>query len=231
MRVLGFDTATPSTAVALLRPGAEPLEARHDPAPGERPGHAAQLLVLVREVLERGGLRFADVDRLAVGVGPGTFTGLRVGVATARGLAQASGAPLVPVSTLRALALPAQDAASAVLAVLDARRGEAFVGGWVGGEEPLAPATLPADALAEVVPPSQGRWLAVGDGATRFRVALERAGAHVPPDEDPLHAVRAVAVCRLALGVAETVRREEVLPEYLRLPDAEIARTRTTPTP
>jgi tRNA threonylcarbamoyladenosine biosynthesis protein TsaB len=225
--VLGFDTATAATAVALLRPGAEPVEARHDPAPGERPGHVAQLLPLVRAVLDRAGLGFADLDRLAVGVGPGTFTGLRIGVATARALAQAAGLPLVPVGTLRALALPAQAAAGAVLAVLDARRGEAFVAGWVEGEQAVAPAALPVEALAGLDPPPTGRWLAVGDGAVRLRAELERAGALVPADGDPLHLVNGGAVCRLALELPGTVRREEVVPQYLRLPDAELARTPT----
>jgi ribosomal-protein-alanine N-acetyltransferase len=128
--VLGLDTATAATAVAVLdtgAPGAAP-EARHDPAPGERPGHAAQVLALAHAELAATGHGFADVDRVAVGVGPGTFTGLRIGVATARALAQAAGAELVGVSTLHALAsVPLADPAvdAPVLAVIDARRGGA----------------------------------------------------------------------------------------------------------
>jgi tRNA threonylcarbamoyladenosine biosynthesis protein TsaB len=222
--VLGLDTATPSTAVALLRPGEDAVEARHDPGAGERPGHAAQLLPLAREVLGAAGLGFGDVERIGVGVGPGTFTGLRIGVATARALAQAGGADLVPVSSLHALALGAP--APAVLAVLDARRGEAFVAGWEGDAELVAPAALAPEALATLPRPASGPWLAVGDGAVRFRSVLGALGIRVPPDDDPVHLLRAAATCRLALGAPRGAKRDEVVPQYLRLPDAEIARTR-----
>ena len=193
--VLGFDTATPDTVVALLVDGEEPLELRHAPAPGERPGHAAQLLPLARALLERAGLRFADVDRIGVGVGPGTFTGLRIGVATARALAQGSGAELVAVSTLLALAAGAGHAGP-VLAGLVASRPE------------------PPDA-----------WLAVGDGALAFREQLEPAAVAVPADGNPCHRVSAVAICRLAAASAP-VARDALIPEYVRLPDAEEARRR-----
>ncbi|HEX2086509.1 MAG TPA: tRNA (adenosine(37)-N6)-threonylcarbamoyltransferase complex dimerization subunit type 1 TsaB, partial [Solirubrobacteraceae bacterium] len=93
MKLLAFDTATPSTAVALVAAGVR-AERRHDPDPGERPGHAAQLLPLAARLLEDAGLAFRDLDRIAVGTGPGTFTGLRIGVATARALAQGAGAEL-----------------------------------------------------------------------------------------------------------------------------------------
>ncbi|HEY3019682.1 MAG TPA: tRNA (adenosine(37)-N6)-threonylcarbamoyltransferase complex dimerization subunit type 1 TsaB, partial [Solirubrobacteraceae bacterium] len=103
--------------------GAEPLEARDDPEPGERPRHTAQLLALARALLDRAGLAFADLDLIAVGTGPGSFTGLRIGVATARALAQATGAPVAGVSTLRALATLADDPGpeTLVLPVVDAR--------------------------------------------------------------------------------------------------------------
>src|SRR6185295_3602140 len=148
--VLGFDTATPDTVVALTTDGAEPLELRHAPAPGERPGHASQLLPLARALLDRAGLRFGDVDRIGVGVGPGTFTGLRIGVATARALAQGTGADLAAVSTLRALAAGA-DHDGPVLAVLDARRGEAFAAAYGGADELLAPAAVRPAALAGLI--------------------------------------------------------------------------------
>jgi len=217
---LGFDCATPATAVAFLPAVSdEPLRARHEPAPGERPGHASRLLGLCAELLGHAGLSFADLGRIAVGTGPGTFTGLRIAVATARALAHASGAPLAGVSSLAALAEPVRE--HAVLAVLDARRGEAFVAGYLNGV-PTVPATaLSPDALARLA--GREPWRAVGEGALRFRADLEAAGAHVPPDDDPHHRIDAAAVCRLGRAVAAGPP-EAVVPDYLRLPDAELTR-------
>ena len=217
MRLLAFDTATPATVVAVLRDGAV-FEARHEPAPGERPGHASQVLPLALSLLEEAGLDFGDLDRIAVGTGPGTFTGLRIGVATARALAQASGAELVGISTLRTLA-SAAEADGPVLAVLDARRGEAFVAAYDGDEELVPPAAVTPEMLAATARPG---WPAVGDGAVRFRAVLEPSGARIPADGSPLHSVSATAMARLAERAPET-GREGVTPDYLRLPDAEIA--------
>jgi len=223
--VLGFDTATSATAVALLDSAtpAQAAERRHEPAPGERPGHATQLLALAVELLEDAGLRFADIDRIGVGLGPGTFTGLRIGVATARALAQSTAAELVGVSTLRALAAEAQGAApagSAVLAVIDARRGEVYAAGWRDGQLLLEQVVLAPARLASRVGCAGGPWLAVGDGALRFREDLERVGCTVPPDGSSQHGVRARAVCRLALEAPQGTERDLVVPDYLRSPDA-----------
>lgn len=229
MIVLGFDTATPATAVALLdsvRPEAV-AERRHEPAAGERPGHVTQVLALAGELLEAAGLGFGDLDRIGVGLGPGTFTGLRIGVATARALAQSAGAELVGVSSLRALAVEAQPDAHAgcgVLAVIDARRGEAFAAGWRGGRPVLEQVAAAPERLAELVAHDAATWLAVGDGALRFREDLERAGCTVPPDGSERHGVRGRAVCRLALEATEGTARDLVVPDYLRPPDAVLPR-------
>ena len=224
MIVLGFDTATPATVVGLLDTAAgDALERRHEPAAGERPGHAAQLLALAEQLLGEAGLGFADVQRIGVGLGPGTFTGLRIGVATARALAQAGGAELAGVSTLRALALAAEPQAPAgtgVLAVVDARRSEVFAAGWRDGEQRLEQVALAPAALAGRLRAGGERWLAVGDGAVRFRADLEGAGCLVAPDRSPLHGVAAEAVCRLAVQAPQATARDLVVPDYLRPPDA-----------
>ena len=216
--ILGLDTATPATAVAVLPDEGDPVELRHEPAPGERPGHARELLPLAQRALDLVGASFADVARIGVGVGPGTFTGLRIGVATARALAQSTGAQLAAISTLDALAEAAGAAQRPVLAVLDARRGEAFAAAYLGGQRVAGPVAIAPEGLAAFAPAPPNPWLAVGDGAVRFRDRLVPA-ADVPGDDSTLHRVSALAVCRLA-RVAPTVDRDALLPEYVRPPDA-----------
>lgn len=234
MTIVALDTATRATVAALLRSGDRPLEleARDDPVPGERPRHATRVLELVADVMERGGVEWADVDAVAVGVGPGTFTGLRIGVASARALARARDIPLIGVSTLQSLACNAAvdggEPTGSVLAVLDARRGEAFAAGWPHGLQQgpptlLSPRACSPDALAEVVEGLAPHPLAIGEGAIEFREVLERAGALIPDDLSAIHRVSAINHCRLALSMRAS-SPDQVRPEYLRLPDAEISR-------
>jgi tRNA threonylcarbamoyladenosine biosynthesis protein TsaB len=235
VKVLGLDTATRATTVALLdTDSGDAVQRRDDPPPGARPRHTTRLMALVVEVLGAAGARWADVDRIAVGVGPGTFTGLRIGVATAQALARAREIELVGVSTLHALARGASassgapKAADAVMAVIDARRGEVFAAGWAAAEAGqsgatpiLRPRALTPKGLAQTVSSDHRSWLAVGDGAVEFREALEHAGAWIPEPDSELNRVSAVEHCRLALAL-EVGPPEGVQPEYLRLPDAEI---------
>jgi tRNA threonylcarbamoyladenosine biosynthesis protein TsaB len=241
MVILAFDTATRATAVALSGVGDVVYVARDDPPAGRRPGHATRLLPLIAAVMDRAGVGWADVERIAVGVGPGTFTGLRIGIATARALAQARGIPLVGVSTLQSLALagrgapgpdgdePVPRGLDIVLPVLDARRGEVFAAGWRIDEAEdfdaalLVPRAIAPEALADLVAPLGPTTLAVGDGAIAFRDVLERVGSFIPEDDSPLHRVTAAHHCRLGGRLSATVP-DEVRPDYLRAPDAEIAR-------
>jgi tRNA threonylcarbamoyladenosine biosynthesis protein TsaB len=230
MTVLGLDTSTASTAAGLLLAGGAVLERRDDPAPGAHPGHATRLLAMIEELLGEAGIELAAVGRIAVGAGPGTFTGLRVGIATARGLAQSLGCELAAVSSLRALAhgaLAGEAAAGrTVLAAIDARRSEIFAAAYSPLEEELAGARALAPRAAWELLAEAGLEgaapLAVGDGAVRYRAELEAAGCEVPPDGSALHRLRGGAVCELGLG-APAAGWAEVVPDYLRRPDAELA--------
>ena len=196
MLILAIDTATEVATSALVEDG-EVL--------GERSSRASSVLEDVDALLRQGGRHAGDIEAIAVGVGPGSFTGVRIGLATVRGLALALEVPVAGVSTLAALAAGAPGA----LPVVDAKRREVFV--LLEGEPRcLGPAEL-------VVAPGT---TCVGDGARRYRELLEAAGAIVPPDESELHLPRARFHAELALdfGPAELVE-----PIYLRLPDAEAA--------
>src|SRR5205085_7348760 len=157
-----------------------------------------------------------EINRIAVGVGPGSFTGLRVGIATARGLAVAHGLPIHPVSSLRALAEGID--APVRVPVIDARRGELFaeIVTEAGGADPFVAA--PGE-VAERAAAAGSSVLVAGDGSLRFRGLFEAAGVRVADAGSSAHVVRALNVCRLAAG-ARPVAPEAVLPNYLRAPDA-----------
>ena len=194
MLTLAFDTATQVATSALVDDG-EVL--------GERLSRAVTLLEDVDALLRQGGASAGDVDVLAVGTGPGSFTGVRIGLATARGLGLALGIPGAGVSTLAALAAGAPGA----VPVIDARRREVFA--LLDGEaHVLAPAELglPSGTVC------------VGDGAVRYRSVLEQCGLEVPADADDRHIplARFHAALAGAPGPADAIE-----PIYLRVPDAE----------
>jgi len=190
---LAFDTATGVATSALVDDG-EVL--------GERASRAQTLLEDVDALLRQGGAHPRDLDALAVGIGPGSFTGVRIGLAAARGLALALDLRGAGVSTLDALAA----GAPAAVPVVDARRHEVFA--LVDGAPAvLAPAELPVTAGT----------LYVGDGALRYRAELESRGAVVPPDGDERHLPRARFHAALAGELRDV---DEIEPLYLRVPDA-----------
>ena len=194
MLIVAFDTATDRATSALVWDG-EVL--------GELTSRPVTVLEDLDALLRRGGVRDSQVEGIAVGIGPGSFTGLRMGLITARALAFAWGATLAGVSTLDALAAGAPGA----VPVIDARRREVFA--LVNGEAAvLSPADLPIEA---------GRRY-VGDGAVRYRDELEGRGGDVPPDDSELHLPRARFHAELARDFGPP---DLVEPMYLRIPDVD----------
>ena len=241
MIVLGLDTATLTSGIAIVDGGGELAaggrvlaEGRHDAS-----GRHADLLVAIDEVCRRAGVAPTQLEAVAVGAGPGSFTGLRIGMATAKGIAFAAGRPLWIVSSLAALAHDAAEAlagaagapagapeceagaapAGIVAAVLDARRGEVFAGCFRGGalldpERVMAPEALAA-------------WIGSLAAGAPVRFAGDALAAHpaLAPLADrwlPVHTPSGVAVARLALAGP----REDVLaggaPSYIRPSEAEV---------
>lgn len=223
--VLALDTATSETVAGIGRGGELLGERRIGPAADGRPRHGPALLVALQELVDQAD-GWGRVERIAVGIGPGSFTGIRIGVATARALAQARGLPITPVETTAALAAGIPDEAGrARLAVVDARRSEVFVALLRSGETMAAPPlVLSPEAMAATLPDARGS-LAAGDGAVRFRRELEAAGIGVLADEHPAHRLSARHVCAIS-GSLAAGPPEDVRPLYLRRPDAERWRER-----
>jgi tRNA threonylcarbamoyladenosine biosynthesis protein TsaB len=197
--------------------------------PGGRPRHATGLLDEVEKAAAAAG-GWEAVGLVAVGLGPGSFTGLRIGVATARALGASLGLPVTGVCTLDALGqgIREWDGERPALAVLDARRGEAFAALYSpGGERLWEPLALSPDDLAERAAGLPDPPLAAGSGAVRFRHELVGCGVEVPDDADPVHRVAARHVCALAAAAGDAGAGAPA-PIYLRPPDAERWRERDT---
>jgi len=193
MLTLAFDTATQIATSALVDDG-EVL--------AERTSRAQTLLEDVDALLRQGGAHPRDLGALAVGIGPGSFTGVRIGLAAARGLALSLDLRGAGVSTLDALAAGAPGA----VPVIDARRREVFT--LSGGPAVMSPAELQVEEGTTYV----------GDGALRYRAEIEARGGVVPPDGDERHVPRARFHAALA---GEPGPVDEIEPLYLRVPDAE----------
>ena len=216
--ILGLDTSTSASAACVLRADGAAFEAVPDPhALAAAPAHARELMPALAGVMEEAQVRFDALEAIAVGVGPGTFTGLRIGIATARALAAANDLPLRPVSSLAALAAGIES--EFALPLIDARRGELFAALYEGVERRWGPFVEAPQEIVRLLDAADLRPRAAGNGSVRFRGVLEAAGIRVDPDESRSHVVRALHVCRLAQRVPDAPP-ESVLPDYLRAPDA-----------
>ncbi len=193
------------------------------PSAEGRPRHATVLLEEVERASAAGG-GWRAVGLIAVGLGPGSFTGIRIAIATARGLAVGTGLRLAGVCTLDAIgrALSEQGGGGADrLAVLDARRGEVFAALYSAelGERLWEPfVAAPAELIERVAELAQVPR-AAGSGALRFRQELARCGVEVADDADPVHRVAARHICALA-AAGEAGDADPLAPIYLRPPDA-----------
>jgi tRNA threonylcarbamoyladenosine biosynthesis protein TsaB len=226
LTTFALDTATPSPALAIVAGG----EVRAELSLAPTLAGGRRVMECVHELLTSSGVSLDEVDRVVVGVGPGGFTGLRIGIATAMGLAQALGIPAVGASSLEALALGiGENAASGTLLapVIDARRREVFgalyrADSENGLQEMIAPAAFaPGDLAAELGRAAAGEAVHLGgDGLAAMTAHIGIDGFSVPPADSHLHRIRAAhLVFRVEAGAGMPV-----IPQYHRLPDAEVNR-------
>jgi tRNA threonylcarbamoyladenosine biosynthesis protein TsaB len=209
--ILALDASTPVTAVALARD----REVLTEVSTTGR-GTSETLLPAVHDALDLAVEELCSVELVLVGVGPGTFTGIRIAAATARALSAGTGIALAKNSTLDALAAPALSCSPDVLAVLDARRGQVFARrfsetGPTSGVYCVRPEELSVD----------GEPVVIGDGAVHYRKVLSNLG-RIPPDGSPLH--RVTAAGHVISADLAPVSPEDLVPIYVREPDAEARR-------
>ena len=215
MKLLALDTAMAACSVAVCD-GGRITAAEHR---AMARGHAEALLPMVEAAMAAAGLAYDDLDAFAVTRGPGTFTGLRIGLAAARGLALAAARPLIGLTTLEVLAATVPEVArgGSIMAAIEARRGEVYGQIFSSALAPLcAPAALAAEALA--AKPWRPPVSVVGDAAPRLLALLAGSGVAVPGDGQP----DARAVARLAVARPLPAVGTPVSPLYLRAPDARL---------
>jgi tRNA threonylcarbamoyladenosine biosynthesis protein TsaB len=226
--VVGFDTATADTSVCAAHDGDVVFESLRGLSEKGGPQHTTALLAEVERAAEAVG-GWEAVERIAVGIGPGSFTGLRVGIATARALGLSRRLPLSGVGTLDALARGLGEMAGDRnrLAVLDARRGEVAAACYSAGGERLWGLQLSSpEQLAGRIAELPEAALGGGSGAVRFRQQLTSRAVEIPDDADPVHRVAARHICALAAAMPGEDESDSVAPIYLRPPDAERWRER-----
>ena len=234
MVVVGVDSATPDAVVGVTADGEVVRESRVDPGADGRPRHSQVLLAEIERSVDAAG-GWERIERIAVGVGPGSFTGLRIGIATARALAQARDLPIAAVGTLNATGsgdLRRSEGSGSSGAARDRRpprRGlrRSDRGGRRGA---LATVRHAAGSAGGASAELGHAPLAAGDGALRFAAELEAAGAAVAPPEDPIHRLAARHVCSIGEAAVE-VSPDRIQPLYLRPPDAKrwLERDRSDP--
>ena len=220
MRLLAVDTSGPVCGTAVL----EDDRVRSELMAQNKNTHSASLMPMVEQSLTLAGLTLAEMDALAVVVGPGSFTGVRIGVATVKALAHGSGRPCIPVDALEALARSAGPAEDCLVCPLqDARAGQVYGACFFRGERQMEDAALKLeDFLAEARRLHAGPLLFTGDGADVHREKICRLlGAEARFPEAPFRFLRPSAAGMAALEKGTTVDWRALKEFYLRPPNAE----------
>lgn len=222
VNVVGFDCATNYAVLAACAGEEVVFEREVPPGPDGRPAHSEALLAGIVAAAEALG-GWQSVDRIAVGIGPGTFTGLRIAASTATGLAISTGVPVVGVSTLEAMASSLGAPEGLRFPVLDARRGEVFIAAYSReGGVILPPAALSPEAAIAAILGTAGPVVVGGPGAVLFSERFADAGISVGDPDSKTNRLSGVEVCRIGAAAPAPDSAQTPQPIYVREPDAEL---------
>lgn len=224
MRILGIDSSTPDCSVALLNNGTIVSEQIADP----QPSYSKYLLQMVDQVLKKGKTCLNDVDGFAVTIGPGSFTGLRVGVSLLKGFVLATEKPFVGINSLKALASTVDSPRVPVCAALDARKSEVYAAVFESQEGELRPViaekALSPEALCEII---DAPTLFIGSGVERYRdLFIKSLGNRFVEPETPAKFSTAAGAAWLASSLFETQKHfdlSQLQINYIRKSEAELS--------
>lgn len=227
MKILAVDTSGPVCGVCVMRDGTVCCEHTVQ----NKLTHSATLMPMIRDALESAGIKLAEIDRIAVVAGPGSFTGVRIGVSTVRGLAAASGVPCVPVNALEALAAGCGYFDGIICPIQDARAGQVYGAAFRRGargeltrlltDEPIMLEDF-LEKLKALPDNSSGRFLFTGDGLPVHRERIMKVLGERAVAAEPQSAFLRPSVAAYLAGKEEqTVSGKELVPYYLRAPSAE----------
>ena len=228
MQILAVDTATSSCSVAVVDNGV----LRAELTVADRRSHARHIMPMIRTVMECSGATLESVDGFAVSGGPGSFTGLRIGIGTVKGLAAALGKPMVGISSLEVLARQAGAGSRRVCPMMDARKGEVYYAVYNGtGETPKALCDEKVQPPENAVEQIHESCIFVGSGAQLYRDVIHRIlgrlAGFAPENQNIIRASTLAVLARQRLENQDADAADQFVPTYIRPSDAEIHGGRT----
>lgn len=223
MRILALDTATKSCSVAIVDDQSIMAESTSVSAQT----HAIHLIEMVQKVVDMSGLTLSEINGFAVGRGPGSFTGLRIGISTIKALAVATGKPVVGVSNLDALAMQAAISPNMICPLMDARKGEVYFSRYRyenGNLQKIVPAQV--SPLDEVLSAINTACVFIGEGARIYRKKIsEKVGPYASFAVPIQNTIRASTIGQLSVNRFKQENTDDIVmlvPEYIRKSDAEL---------
>ena len=222
MLILGIDTAAAPCCAAVY--DTDKQQTLGSFVINNKLTHSVTLMPVVSDLLRNSGITTEDIDLFAVANGPGSFTGLRIGISAVKGMAFAASKPCAAVSTLEAMAYNVSVCDGIVCASIDARCNQVYTATFLNDNGTVTRLTeeecLKADELAARLSEYDGDIILVGDGAQLVKKAADEQGINTRLAPDPLRFQTGYGVCLAAMN-AEQITPEQLMPMYLKLPQAQ----------